>query len=149
MGPIDFCSLQGWNSGAQWFDFRKLLANQNKKWQKKCWQFSGLVTFGSVFMCLCEKSFRAVAVTSHWWIHPVHLEEGWRRSLLGPHDTHEAHSSLNFYTSLYMPCCKDCDFAMFFPLLGMTSLCPHGQILLIPQDAVPTSPHQQPLFYLS
>lgn len=74
MGPIDFCSLKPLElrCPVDWFDFRKLLANQTKKRQKKCWQPS----LGWWNVSGYEKSCRAVAVTSHWWIHPV---PSWRK----------------------------------------------------------------------
>ena len=39
-----------------WFDFRKLLANEGNKWPEKRWQSCGSVRFGAVPLCLAVKS---------------------------------------------------------------------------------------------
>lgn len=58
MEPVDFCSLKQWElmCPVDWFDFRKLLANQGNKWLEKCWQSCGLVRYGAVSLGLAVKS---------------------------------------------------------------------------------------------
>lgn len=57
MEPIDFCSLTRLElmCPVGWFDFRKLLANHRKKWQKKFWQSLGSVRLGAIFMHVAVK----------------------------------------------------------------------------------------------
>ena len=58
METLDFCSLKQWElmCPVDWFDFRKLLANQSNTWLEKCQQSFGLVRFGAVSLGLAVKS---------------------------------------------------------------------------------------------
>lgn len=58
MELLDFYLLKQWGPicPVDWFDFRKLLANQSNKWPKKCCQSFGSGRFGAVSQHLAVKS---------------------------------------------------------------------------------------------
>lgn len=68
MEPIDFRSLKQLELNimclVDWFAFRKLLANQNKKWQEKCWESFGFEIWGCLHAPACKKPFGEVVVVA-------------------------------------------------------------------------------------